>query len=150
MCATNLELQKARGVLAPIRVPTMAVSTALKEETSSSGCQVFTSERLVSSFRPCDVSPIDSASSKCCYQDEYRRDEACHCTLDFERGHYHGTPPPLRSSSPPKYPAAATNPEANNIKIRYRHSPVRDIASLATSLHTAKATRRPNAGQTNR
>jgi hypothetical protein len=31
-----------------------------------------------------------------------------------------------------------------------RQSPVRDIASLTTSLHTAKATRRPNAGQTNR
>jgi hypothetical protein len=53
--------------------------------------------------------------------------------------------PPLSSISPPKYPAAATNPEATNIKIRYRHSPVRDIASLTTSLHMAKPIRRPNA-----
>ena len=151
MRTTNLELQKARGVLASIRVLTMAVSTALKEKSSSFGCQVCSIERLVSRFRlSFDVIPIDSASRKCRDQDEYRRDDACHCTLDFERGHYHGTPPPLKSSSPPKYPAAATNPEANNIKTRYRHSPVRDIASLTTSLHTAKATRRPNAGQTNR
>src|SRR5271166_2054934 len=131
MCTTNLELQKARRVLASIRVLTMAVSTALKEKSSSSGCQLCSIERLVSRFGlPFDVIPIDSASRKCRDQDEYRRDDACRCTLDFERGHYHGTLPPLRSSSPPKYPAAATKPDASNIKIRYRHSPVRDIASL--------------------
>src|SRR6202040_3156275 len=151
MCTTNLELQKARCVLASIRVLTMAVSTALKEKSVSFGCQGCSIERLVSRLRlSFDVIPIDSAGRKCRDQDESRRSDGCHCTLDFERGHYHGTPPPLKSSSPPKYPAAATNPEANNIKTRYRHSPVRDIASLTTSLHTAKATRRPNAGQTNR
>ena len=151
MCTTNLELQKARRVLAPIRVVTMAVSTALKEKTSSFGCQFFSIEQFVSRFPlPFDVTPIDSASRKCRDQDEYRRDDACHCTLDFNGGHYHGAPPPLRSRSPPKYPAAATSPETNNIKIRYRCSPVRDTASLTTSRHTAKATKRPNAGQTNR
>jgi hypothetical protein len=151
MRTTDLELQKARRVLAPIRVLTVAVSTALKEKSSSLGCQACSIGRLVSRFRlPFDLSPIDSASRKCRDQDEDRRNDACRCTLDFERGHYHGTPPPLKSSSPPKYPAAATNPEASNIKIRYRPSPVRDIASLTTSLHTAKATRRPKAGQTNR
>jgi hypothetical protein len=151
MRTTDLELQKARRVLASIRVLTMAVSTALKEKTSSFGCQFCHIERLVSRFRlPFNVISIDSASRKCRDQDEYRRSDACHCTLDFERGHYHGTPPPLKSSSPPKYPAAATNPEASNIKTRYRQSPVSDIASLTTSLHTAKAARRPNAGQTNR
>src|SRR6201987_1551327 len=151
MRTTNLELQKGRRVLASISVLAMAVSTALKEKSSPPGGQACSIERLVSRFRlPFDVVSIDSASCKCGDQDEYRRDDACHCTLDFERGHYHGTLPPLKSSSPPKYPAAATNPEASNIKIRYRHSPVRDIASLTTSLHTAKATRRPNAGQTNR
>jgi hypothetical protein len=60
-----------------------------------------------------------------------------------------GTPPPLRTSSPPKYPAAATSPEAINIRIRYRQSPKRDIASFTTSLQTAKASKRPKAGQTN-
>jgi hypothetical protein len=151
MCTTNLELQKARGILTSIRVLTMAVSTALKEKPSSSGCQVFRGERRVSRCRLLpEVVPIDAASRKCRDQDEDRRANASHRTLDFERGHDHGTPPPLKSSSPPKYPAAATNPEANNIKIRYRHSPVRDIASLTTSLQTAKATRRPKAGQTNR
>jgi hypothetical protein len=151
MRATYLELQKARRVLASICVLTMAVSTALKEKSSSSGYQACSIERLGSRFHLAfDVIPINSACRKCCDQDQYRCDDPCHCTLDFERAHYHGTPPPLRSNSPPKYPAAATNPEANNIKIRYRHSPVRDIASLTTSLHTANATRRPNAGQTNR
>jgi len=145
----NLELQKARGVLAPSCVPAMALSTGSQEKTSSFDRQVFGGERLVSRFRlPAAVILIDCASGKCRYQDECRRDDGCHCTLDFERGH-HGTPP-LRSISPPKYPAAAMNPEATNIKIRYRDSPVRDIASLTTSLHTAKPIRRPNAGQTNR
>ena len=97
MCTTYLELQKARRVLASIRVLTMAVSTALKEKSSSSGCQACSIERLVSSFLlPSDVSPIDSASRKCRCQDQYRRDDACHCALDFERGHYHGTPPRSR------------------------------------------------------
>src|SRR4029077_659772 len=147
---TNLELQKARGFLAPICIPTMALSTALQEKPSSLGSQVFGGEWLVSMFcLPTAVIPIDSASGKCRYQDECRRDDGCHCTLDFERGH-HGTPPPLRSISPPKYPAAAMNPEATNIKIKYRHSPVRDIASLTTSLQTAKPTRRPHACQPNR
>jgi hypothetical protein len=151
MCTTDLEFQKARGVLATISVLTMAVSAALKEKSSSSGCQGCSIERLVSRWRLLfDVVPIDSATRKCRDQDEYRRSDACHCTLDFKRGHYHGTPPPLKSSSPPKYPAAATKPDASNIKTRYRQSPVRDIASLTTSLHTAKATRRPKAGQTNR
>ena len=151
MRATYLELQKARRVLASIRVLTMAVSTTLKEKSSSFGCQGCSIERLISRLRlSFDGIPVDSASRKCRDQDEYRRSDACHCTLDFKRGHYHGTPPPLKSSSPPKYPAAGTNPEASNIKTRYRQSPVRDIASLTTSLHTAKATRRPNAGQTNR
>jgi len=114
----NLELQKARGVLAPIRILTMAVSTALKEETSPFGCQVFRSERFSSGLRLRLVAiPIDSAGSKCRYQDDRRGEDGRYCTLDFERGH-HGTPPPLRSSSPPKYTAAATNPEANNIKHR--------------------------------
>src|ERR1700759_4970775 len=129
----------------------MAVSTALKEKSSPSGCQGCSIERFVSTFRfPLSVISIDPARDKGHGQDQGRSDETCHCTLDFQRGHYHGTPPPLKSSSPPKYPAAATNPEASNIKTRYRQSPVRDIASLTTSLHTAKATRRPNAGQTNR
>ena len=151
MRTTNLELQKARRVLASVRVLTVAVSAALKEKSSSFGRQGCSIERLVSRLRlSFDGIPIDSTSRKCRDQDEYRRSDGCHCTLDFERGHYHGTPPPLKSSSPPKYPAAATNPEASSIKTRYRHSPVRDIASLTTSLHTAKATRRPNAGQTNR
>jgi hypothetical protein len=151
MCATDLELQEARRVLASIRVLTMAVSTALKEKSSSFGCQRWSIERLVSRLRlSFDGIPIDSAGRKCRDQDEYRSSDACHCTLDFERGHYHGTPPPLKSNSPPKYPAAAMNPEAINMKARYRHNPVRDIASLTTSLHTAKATRRPKAGQTNR
>src|ERR1700720_3531095 len=147
MCTTNLELQKARCVLTSVRVLTMAVSTALKEKSSSFGRQGCSIERLVP--RPLlflDVFPKDSAGRKCRDQDESRRSDGCHYTLDCD----HGTPPPLKSNSPPKYPAAATNPEANNIKTRYRHSPVRDIASLTTSLHTAKATRRPNAGQTNR
>src|SRR5208282_3995517 len=101
----------------------------------------FTGKRFASGLRlGCDLSPIESASSKCCHQNEYRRNDGCHCTFDFKWDH-HGTLPPLRSSSPPKYPAAATNPEANSIKTRYRRSPVRDIASLTTSLHTAKATR---------
>ena len=60
-----------------------------------------------------------------------------------------GTPPPLRTSSPPKYPAVATSPEAINIRIRYRQSPKRDIASLTTSLQMAKTSKRPKAGQTN-
>jgi hypothetical protein len=151
MRTTNLQLQKAWGVLASIRVLSMAVSTALKEKPSSSGYQACSIERLVSRFRlPFDLIPIDPASRKCRDQDECRRDDARHCTLDFERGHYQGTLPPLNSSSPPKYPAAAINPEASNMKVRYRHSPVRDIASLTTSRHTARATRRPNAGQTNR
>jgi hypothetical protein len=34
--AANLEIQKARSIFATIRVPTMAVSTALKEESSPS------------------------------------------------------------------------------------------------------------------
>src|SRR5258707_5079487 len=128
----------------------MALSAGSQEKTSSFDRQVFGGEWLVSRFRlPTAVIPIDSASGKCRYQDECRRDDGCHCTLDLERGH-HGAPPPLRSISPPKYPAAAMNPEATNIKIRYRHSPVRDIASLTTSLQTAKPTRRPTAGQTNR
>src|ERR1700693_5355058 len=151
MCTTNLELQKPRCVLASVRVLTMAVSTALKEKSSSFGRQGCSIERLVSGLRlSFDGIPIDSAGGKCHDQDEYRRSDGCHCTLDFERGHYHGTPPPLKSSSPPKYPAAATNPEANNIKTRYTHSTVRDIASSAPTHHKAKATRRPNAGQTNR
>ena len=151
MCATDLKLQEARRVLASISVLTMAVSTALKEKSSPFGCQRCSIERLVSRLRlSFDGIPIDSAGRKCRDQDEYRRGDACYCTLNFEGGHYHGTPPPLKSNSPPKYPAAAINPEASNIKARYRHSPVRDIASLTTSLHTAKATRRPNAGQTNR
>ena len=151
MGATNLELPKARGILTSIRVLPMAMSTTLKEKTSSSGCQGFRGERRVSRCRLLpEVVPIDAASRKCRDQDEDRRANASHRTLDFERGHDHGTPPPLKSSSPPKYPAAATNPEARNIKIRYRHSPVRDITSLTTNLQTAKATRRPKAGQTNR
>src|ERR1700722_2002898 len=151
MCTTNLELQKARCVLTSIRVLTMAVSTALKEKSSSFGCQGCSIERLVSRLRlSFDGISIDSTCRKCRNWNNPRRDAASRCTLDFERGQYHGTPPPLKSSSPPKYPAAATNPEASNIKTRYRKSPVRDIASLTTSLHTAKATRRPNAGQTNR
>src|SRR5260221_1400035 len=146
----NLEFKKTRGFLPPICVPTMALSTGSQEKTSSFDRQVFGCEWLVSRFLlPTAVIPIDSASGKCRYQDECRRDDGCHCTLDFERGH-HGTPPPLRRISPPKYPDAAMNPEATNIKIRYRHSPVRDIASLTTTLQTAKPTRRPNAGQTNR
>jgi hypothetical protein len=151
MRATYLELQKARRILASIRVLTMAVSTALKEKSSSSGDQACSIERLVPRFHlSFDMIPIDSARRKCHDQHQYRRSNARHCALDFQRSHYHGTLPPLRSNSPPKYPAAATNPEANNIKTRYRHSPVRDIASLTTSLHTARATTRPNAGQTNR
>src|SRR6476646_9493804 len=131
MRTTNLELQKARRVLASIRVLTMAVSTALKEKGSSFGCQVCRIERLVSTFHLAfEVIPIDSTTRKCRDQEEYRRDDACHGTLYFQRSHDHGTPPPLKSSSPPKYPAAAINPEASNIKTRYRHSPVRDIASL--------------------
>jgi hypothetical protein len=119
MGTANLELQKARGILTAIRILPMAVSTALKEKTSSSGGQGFRGERRVSRFRlfP-EVVSIDSASRKCRDQDDYRRAKASHRTLDFERGHDHGTPPPLKSSSPPKYPAAATNPEANNIRIR--------------------------------
>src|SRR6202035_2312008 len=151
MRTTNLELQKARCVLTSVRVLTMAVGTTLKEKSSSFGCQGCSVERLISRFRlSFEVITIDSAGRKCRDQDEYRRSDGCHCALDFQRGHDHGTPPPLKSSSPPKYPAAATNPEASSIKTRYRHSPVRDIASLTTSLHTAKATRRPKAGQTNR
>src|ERR1700726_1140229 len=151
MCTTNLELQKARCVLTSVRVLTMAVSTALKEKSSSFGRQGCSIERLVSRLRlSFDGIPIDSAGRECHEQDQYRRSAACHGTLDFERGHYHATPPPLKSNSPPKYPAAATNPEAINIKTRYRHSPVRDIASFTTSLHTAKATKSPIAGQTNR
>src|SRR5260370_34204003 len=71
MCTTNLELQKARRVLASIRVLTMAVSTALKEKSSSSGCQLCGIERLFSRFGlPFDVIPIDSASRKCRDQDD--------------------------------------------------------------------------------
>ena len=51
MRTTNLELQKARRVLASIRILTMAVSTALKEKSSSFGCQGCSIERLVSRFR---------------------------------------------------------------------------------------------------
>jgi hypothetical protein len=90
---TNLELQKARGFLAPTCIPTMALSTALQEKPSSLGSQVFSGERLVSRFRlPSAVIPIDPGRRKCRYQDECRRDDGCHCTFDFEGGH-HGTPP---------------------------------------------------------
>src|SRR5260370_35156380 len=103
MRPTDLELQKARRVPATISLFTMAVSTALKEKGSSSGCQVCSIERLVSRFRlTFNVIAINSASRKCRDQDECRRDDACHCALDFERGHYHCTLPPLKSSSPPK------------------------------------------------
>src|SRR6266446_9230982 len=62
----NLKLQKARGILSPICIPTMAVSAALKEEASSFGCQVFRSERFSSRLRLRRVAiPIDSANSKC-------------------------------------------------------------------------------------
>jgi len=118
MCTANLELPEARSVLPPIRILTMAVGAALKEKTASGSGQVFAGGRLVSSLRLArDVTPIESSGSKCCYQDEYRRADGCHCTLDF-KGNLHGAPPPLRSNSPPKYPAAATNPEANNINVR--------------------------------
>jgi hypothetical protein len=81
MRATNLELQKARCVLASIRVLTMAVSTALKEKRSSFGCQGCSIEGLVSRLRlSLDGIPIDSAGRKCRDQDEYRRSDACHCT----------------------------------------------------------------------
>src|SRR5277367_3574097 len=66
MCATDLELQEARRVLASIRVLTMAVSTALKEKSSSFGCQGCGIERLVSRLRlSFDGIPIDSTSRKC-------------------------------------------------------------------------------------
>ena len=150
MCTADLELLKTRGVLASLSIRTMAGRTALKEK-SAPFLHHAPRARLVPKIQlPATVMPIDCTCGKCRDQDEYRRSDGCHCTLDFERGHYHGAPPPLKSSSPPKYPAAATNPDASNIKTRYRHSPVRDIASLTTSLHTAKATRRPKAGQTNR
>jgi hypothetical protein len=89
---TNLELQKARGFLAPICVPTIALSTASQEKTSSFGSQVFSGERLVSRFHlPSAVIPIDPARRKCRYQDHNRRDDGRHYTFDFEGGH-HGTP----------------------------------------------------------
>jgi hypothetical protein len=47
----NLEIQKARSVLTPICIPTMALSTASQEKTPSFGSQVFSGERLVSKFR---------------------------------------------------------------------------------------------------
>ena len=52
MRTANLELQKARSVLAPVCVPTMALSTASQEKTSSFGTQVFSGERLVSTRGP--------------------------------------------------------------------------------------------------
>src|ERR1700759_1257157 len=66
MRTTNLELQKARRVLASIRVLAMAVSTALKEKSSSFGCQGCSVERLVSRVRPSfDVISIDFTKRKC-------------------------------------------------------------------------------------
>src|ERR1700739_3597043 len=107
MRTTDLQLQKAGSVLAPIRVLTMAVGAALKEEPASCGCQVFTGKRFASGLRlGCDLSPIESASSKCCHQNQYRCNDSRQCTFDFKWDH-HGTLPPLRSISPPKYPAAA-------------------------------------------
>src|SRR6202048_2365415 len=65
MCTTNLELQKARCVLTSVRVLTMAVSTALKEKSSSFGRQGCSLERLVSGLRVSfDVIPVDFAGRK--------------------------------------------------------------------------------------
>jgi hypothetical protein len=47
----NLELKKAGGIFAPIRIPAMAVRTALREKTSSFSYHVFSSERLISRLR---------------------------------------------------------------------------------------------------
>jgi hypothetical protein len=66
MGLTDLKLQEARRVFATVRILTMAVSAALKEKTSSFGCQVCSIERLISRFLlPFDVIPIDSTSRKC-------------------------------------------------------------------------------------
>jgi hypothetical protein len=81
--------------------------------------RIFGHERLVSRLRlPIAVIPTDSASSNCRYQNECRRDDGCHCTLDFERGH-HGTHScsglsrgPLASdpSSPSRHPTSLRAP----------------------------------------
>src|SRR5271154_3402402 len=102
MGTTNLQFEKARGVLASVRILTVAVSTALKEKSSSFGHQGCSVGRLVSRLRlSFEGIPIDPAGRKCHDQDEYRRSDGCHCTLDFERDHGQGTPPPLKSNSPP-------------------------------------------------
>jgi hypothetical protein len=151
MCAPLIWSFKRPGASSPPSASrTMAVSTALKKKTSFFGYHTFSTNGLV--FGLClrrRAIAIDSAGNNCHCQDDGRRDNGRRRALDFEKGH-HKTPLPLISSSPPKYPAAAINPEANNIKIRYRHRPNRDGASLTTRRHTAKATSSPNAGQTNR
>src|ERR1700738_2600592 len=79
MCTTNLELQKARCVLTSVRVLTMAVSTALKEKSSSFGRQGCSIEGLVPGLRlSFDVIPIEPAGRKCRDQNEYRRRDGCH------------------------------------------------------------------------
>ena len=110
MRTTYLELQKARRVLASVRVLTVAVSAALKEKSSSFGCQVCRIERLVSWFRlSFDGIPIDSASRKCRGQDSTDVMMPAAAPL-ISRGSLSRHPPAAQEEFSPEIPCRSNKP----------------------------------------